>query len=77
MITLNVIIDQDSNRKHTYQVNFSMATTICIKFLRRTNGDPPNVEALIRKYVLPIREGRNFPRNIKPQSSKGFLYRVA
>lgn len=77
MITLNVVIKQDSHRKHTYQVNFSMAITICIKFLVRADDDPPDIEALIRKYISPIREGRNFPRNIRTQPSKGFLYRVA
>lgn len=77
MITLGVVIKQDSNRKHTYQVNFSMAITICTKYLRCTDDAPPNVEALIRKYISPVRDGRNFPRNIKTQPSKSFLYRVA
>lgn len=77
MITLNVVIIQDSNKKYTYQVNFSMAITICIKFLIQTDDEPPDVEALIQKYILPIREGRNFPRNIRTQPNRGFLYRVA
>jgi hypothetical protein len=78
MITLNVVIEQDNNRKYTYQVNFTNAMTICIKFLKcYKDRHPPHVEALIKKYILPIREGRNFPRQIKSQPSKSFFYRVA
>lgn len=78
MITLNVVIKQDYNRKYTYQANFSIAMTICIKYLRSFDDKhPPNVEALISKFIYPIREGRNFDRDIKVQRCKGFLYRVA
>jgi len=78
MITLNVVIKQDNNRKHTYKVNFTSAITICKKFyLCCKDKHPPDVEALICKYISPVREGRNFPRNIKTQPNKSFLYRVA
>jgi|LGVF01.2.fsa_nt_gb hypothetical protein len=78
MITLNVVIKQDNNRKHTYQVNFTNAITICRRFyLCCKDKHPPNVEALICKYISPVREARNFPRNIKTQPNKSFLYRVA
>ncbi|MBI9015228.1 MAG: IS4 family transposase [Clostridiales bacterium] len=78
MITLDVVIKQDRNRKYSYQANFTIAMTICIKFLRCFNDKhPPNVEALIRKYIYPVREGRNFFRDIKVKQCKGFLYRVA
>ena len=78
MITLNVVIKQDHNRKHSYQANFTVAMTICIKYLRYFNDKhPPNVEALISKYIYPVREGRNFFRDIKVKQCRGFLYRVA
>jgi hypothetical protein len=78
MITLNVVIKQDNNRKHTYQVNFTNAITICKRFyLCCKDKHPPNVEALIFKYISPVREARNFPRNRKTQPNKSFLYRVA
>lgn len=78
MITLNVVIKQDRNRKHSYQVNFAVAMTICIKFLRTFNDKhPPDVEALICKYIYPVREGRNFFRDVKAKQCRGFLYRVA
>lgn len=78
MITLDVVIKQDANRKYSYQANFTVAMTICIKFLRCFNDKhPPDVEALISKYIYPIREGRNFFRDIKVKQCRGFLYRVA
>lgn len=78
MITLNVVIKQDMNRKYSYQANFTVAMTICIRFLRSiTDRHPPNVEALICKYIYPIREGRSFFRDIKVKQCRGFLYRVA
>lgn len=77
-ITLNVIIKQDNNRKYTYQANFTIAMTICIKFLKCFNDmHPPNVEALISKHIYPLREGRNFYRDIQAKSCKSFIYRVA
>jgi hypothetical protein len=78
MITLNVVIKQDNNRKHNYQVNFTNAITICKRFyLYCKDKHPPDVEALICKYISPVREARNFPRNIKTQPNKSFLYRIA
>lgn len=77
MITLNVVISQKSG-KHTFQVNFTNAIYTCIRFLRYyKDKHPPNVEALIAKYILPIRDNRNFTRESKSQSSVSFLYRVA
>ncbi len=78
MITLNVVIKHDNNRKHTYQVSFTNAITICKRFyLCCKDKHPPDVEALICMYISPVREGRNFLRHIKTQPNKSFLYRVA
>lgn len=77
MITLNVIISQRSE-KYTFQVNFTNAIHTCIRFLRYCNDKhPPNVEALIAKYILPIRDHRNFLRECKTQATVSFLYRLA
>ncbi len=75
LITSHVVI-QNKNRKLTYQVNFSAAVHICRKFLRGSVA-PPNVEALIKKEVVPIRPGRSTPRKTKSIKFKGFLYRIA
>lgn len=77
IITLNIIIKQ-KNRTLEYQVNFTMAIHICKKFLCSSkNARPPNVEALIQKYILPVKKNRKYPRKVKPRSYVSFLYRVA
>ena len=77
MITSHVVIST-AETKHTYQVNFSAAIHICRHFLRCLgNAPPPDVEALIRKNILPIRPGRQNKRNIRYRTAVSFLYRVA
>lgn len=77
IITLNVIIQQKS-RKHGYQINFSMAMSVCRQFLKTLDrAHPPDVEALIQKYISPIRPGRSCQRKIKTKSFVHFNYRIA
>ena len=76
-ITTSVVIRSSRNAKHMYQVNFTMAISICKKYLKSREIKPPDVESLIQKYILPIRPGRQDPRKVKPQAAIGFLYRVA
>ncbi|WP_312887401.1 IS4 family transposase [Clostridium lacusfryxellense] len=77
MITTQVVIQQ-KDRKYIYQVNFTMAISICLHYFRCRNIEsPPNVEALIQKNILPIRNGRRDPRKVRTKSSVSFLYRVA
>ena len=77
-ITMNVIISQNNDRKYIYRVNFNNATQICIRFYRYfSDTDPPDIEALIKRYISPIRDGRKFPRNLKSQSFVSFFYRIA
>ena len=77
MITSHVVISQ-ADTKHTYQVNFSVAIAICRHFLRLPNhAPPPDVEALLRKSILPVRPGRKDKRKFRPIAAVSFLYRVA
>jgi hypothetical protein len=76
-ITTHVVIHQ-ADRKHLYQVNFTVAIAICLRFFRsKRNIPPPHVEALIRKNILPVRPGRRDPRKVKRRTPVSFLYRVA
>ena len=76
-ITSHIVV-QNKPRKHTYQLNFSAAVDICRQFLLdRSMLSPPDVEALLLKYVLPVRNGRHDPRKVKPRSFVSFTYRVA
>lgn len=80
MITSLVVISQ-SDKRHAYQVNFTVAVHVCRQFLRsRDDEPPPEVEALIRKNILPIRptrQGQKNTRKIRYKSRDSFVYRVA
>jgi hypothetical protein len=77
IITTHVVIQQ-KDRKYSYQVNFTMAISICLYYFRSSNAiSPPNVEALIQKNILPVRNGRKDPRKVRTKSSVSFIYRVA
>lgn len=75
LITSHVLI-RNADRKYAYQANFSAAVHICRQFVR---GDvsPPRVEALILKFLVPIRPGRNEPRKTNRIRFTGFYYRIA
>ena len=76
-ITSHIVV-QNKPRKHTYQLNFSAAVDVCRQFLLdRLTLSPPDVEALLLKYVQPVRNGRHDPRKVKPRSFVSFTYRVA
>lgn len=77
IITTHVVIQQ-KDRKYSYQVNFTMAISICLQYFKCRNAiSPPNVEALIQKNILPVRHGRKDPRKVRTKSSVSFIYRVA
>ena len=75
LITSHVVI-QKKHRKYIYQINFTAAVHICRQFLRGAVS-PPQVEALIKLHVVPIRPGRSTPRKAKNIKFNGFLYRIA
>lgn len=77
MVTLHVVIKQHKT-KYNYQVNFTVAIHVCIRFFRcRSNIAPPDVEALIQKNVLPIRDGRSHTRNVRDGHPVSFTYRLS
>jgi hypothetical protein len=77
IITTHVVIHQ-KDRKYSYQVNFTVAISICLHYFRcRNEVSPPNVEALIQKNILPVRNGRKDLRKVRTKSSVSFIYRVA
>ena len=75
LITSHVIIKK-RNRKHTYKVNFSVAAHICREFLLG-KCIPSNIEAIIARYITPIRPGRSRPRDMRIKQAISFMYRVA
>lgn len=77
-ITMHVVIMQKKPTKHFYQVNFTIAMHICVRFFRGSPKlSPLDLDALIRRFILPVRDGRADPRKIRPKTAVSFLYRVA
>lgn len=80
MMTSHVVISQ-KDKRCSYQVNFTVAVYVCRHFLRsRSDGPLLDVEALIRKNILPIRPirpGQKNTRKIRWKSAVSFVYRVA
>ena len=75
LITSHITI-RKANRKYAYQANFSAAVHISRQFFRG-NVSPPLVEALISKYISPIRPDRSFPRTPPARGLVSFAYRIA
>ena len=75
LVTSPVII-QKADCKYAYKANFSVAVHVCRQFFLG-NVSPPDVEALICKYVSPVRPGRSKPRNMTVKHAVSFTYRVA
>ncbi|MDD6610989.1 MAG: transposase [Clostridiales bacterium] len=75
MITRSVVIQQ-KQRKYAYKVNFSDAVHIALQFF--LGEVPPHIlEALLMKYISPIRPGRKDTRKLTQKPSVSFTYRVA
>ena len=72
LITQSVVIRQ-AQKRHTYKVNFSDAVHICRQFFL---GDvpPPILEAMLMRYISPIRPGRKDTRKLTQKSSASFTY---
>lgn len=64
--------------KHRYQLNFTHAFRVCREFFRLPDWiDPPDVEKLLLREVLPIRPNRSYNRNVKKHKvSTSFNYRL-
>ena len=70
------VISHKADCKYAYKANFTVAVHVCRQFFLG-NVSPPDVEAVIRRYVSPIRPGRSRPRNMTVKHAVSFIYRVA
>ena len=75
-LIISQTVIQKQQRKYAYMVNFSVAAHICREFfLKRI--PPDDIEALIARYLPPVRPDRSRPRKMSPKTPISFLYRVA
>ena len=70
------VISHKADCKYAYKANFTVAVHVCRQFFLG-NVSPLNVEAVIRRYVSPIRSGRSSPRNMTVKHTVSFVYRIA
>ncbi len=77
IITAHVVIEQkDKERKHAYQVNYTIAYQACHYFLGlHDEQEAPNIEGLIRQKILPVRPNRNYERQHRYRVPVSFTYR--
>lgn len=79
-ILINHAVVEQKKTKHKYKVNFSVAAHICRIFLRMTTKkDSIEVMSLLQKELIPIRNGRQYPRlkTAHFRKPRYFIYRAA
>jgi hypothetical protein len=78
MIIIDYVQDRKlkkKERKLEYKVNITMAIFFAKHFMIiRKGGDPPDLECLIAKQILPVRSDRHYTRNVRNQSFVSFGY---
>lgn len=67
---------QESTWKYKYKINFKTAATN-IRLYLAEKIDEIELELRIKKFLVPIRPGRKFSRNVKGQSAKSSSYYAA
>ena len=69
---------KEKDLKHHLQVNFTQATRICLHFFKYRNFEPTyDIEATIRRFILPIRPNRQRQRIAVSTTVVSFNYRLS
>ena len=76
-IVREVVIRQPTNGIYAYKVNFKSAVMFVRELIRNPKMNVETVEKNIVKNLIPIREGRQDERKLKPKGFVGFTYRVS
>ena len=78
-IIIDFVTDHKLSKKERrleYKVNITMAVFFTKHFMTiRKGGDPPDLESLIAKEILPVRDDRHYTRNVRSQGFVSFGYR--
>ena len=67
---------KEKGKKHVLTFNFTLAVTNIRLYLRGVFKEAELIRR-IKKYLVPIRPDRSYPRNVKPQSLRSFNHRSA
>lgn len=69
---------KEKDLKHHLQVNFTQATRICLHFFKHRKFEPAyDIEATIRRFILPIRPNRQRQRIAVSTTVVSFNYRLS
>ncbi len=78
-----LVAERTQNRRHQYQVNRTRALTLTRQTLYGLLALPERVGQLLGRLIqryakkpCPIRPGRRFPRNFRPQADFSFTYKA-
>ena len=74
-IIIKTISLPQKDRKYIYEINTAVAACICRKFLF-SDEFHMDAEALIRRYISPVRPDRMCRRKVRYHSAVGFTYRA-
>ena len=57
------IVPGKQKRKYMYSINFALAISLCVEFLRRCKQKNPmnDLENVLTRYLIPIRLGESSP----------------
>ena len=72
LITATVNNAQTVTDKYTYVINHTQAQKACVRFLK---GIIKDIIGLVKKFLVPVRPGRRFERNLRRQSADPLTYR--
>lgn len=62
---------KEKRKKHLLNFNFALAITNMRLYLRKAFGGN-ELARRIKKYLVPVRPDRSYPRYVKPQTTKSF-----
>ena len=76
-ITGGIALTKMAERMYAYRINFSIALSLCVEFLRRCKQGLSSIDldTLLSKHLIPVRPGRSSPRYIRARTAPSFLYR--
>ena len=71
-ISLSAGNAERKTKKYLYVKNHTQVQKLCLRFIK---GKIEDIKTLILKYLVPVRPGRKFERNLRRQAADSLNYR--
>lgn len=72
-----IVVRKSKKNVYAYQLNFTMAISLCRSFYKSQRKDGDRLMDDISRYTEPIRPDRMDKRKMRPKGFVGFTYRIA